>query len=721
MSIVIKNNASNFLADGINDSQTTIDLQSAASFPALGAGEYFYGTIESVSGQIEIVKVTNIAGNTLTVVRAQEGTSAAAFAEGSRFELRVTVGSVEDYVKQNAELADYTPAGASAVTTNIQDKLRETFSAKDFGAVGDGVTDDTAAIQAAIDYASSFSDGITDVYFSGVFNIILIEPKSNVRLVGVGPFAKIVINNPTTGSATSGVTGLYAESKTITDFHLLNLVIDGNRIANGTNRFEAIVQFRDCTLTRFSAKNCIFYDPMEDFIRILNQSTNSISKDIEVSGCKFIGTKFNLAGIGPYPGNALRTFNIFNVASNYGTKTIFNVRFINNYCEKIRTGADIKRGVAGFIVSDNYTYDMMDCDHSVDGSFKGVISNNICSTSSGFDAVAFAGGTNTNYIEVQGEYIVIANNVCEQNGVGKTNGIFITDYGRPEEAGVGHVSIGITVENNNVNNVNVITYKFSNPHKSKINNNLALDSNVWSIAIDSGITRNDSLGNPLVSENVSITNNVCASSIITAGTKHSYGGNVDTNGQDPFRFPSGTLLNPVATLANMFVVSGYSELNTNTDLEISGAAPNNVIGFNNPEAATVASTIPYDTTNAITAVDTSTTNVRAVEYGRKLSAKQNDKFFVKVSAKQNSSTGGCSVIVQEFDSSDVVTTTAFYGLAVIPSDWTDYMCVHRVSEATTAYVLVKLVPATAFNNPTATGNTDFAKLKIGRTPQGLNY
>jgi len=50
----------------------------------------------------------------------------------------------------NSSNVIYNEQGTGAVNRTVQDKLQESVSVKDFGAIGDGVTDDTAAFQAAI-------------------------------------------------------------------------------------------------------------------------------------------------------------------------------------------------------------------------------------------------------------------------------------------------------------------------------------------------------------------------------------------------------------------------------------------------------------------------------------------------------------------------------------------------------------------------------------------
>lgn len=54
-----------------------------------------------------------------------------------------------------ASLVGFIAAGSNAVATTVQAKLRESVSVQDFGAVGNGSADDTAAFVAACTYASS--------------------------------------------------------------------------------------------------------------------------------------------------------------------------------------------------------------------------------------------------------------------------------------------------------------------------------------------------------------------------------------------------------------------------------------------------------------------------------------------------------------------------------------------------------------------------------------
>jgi hypothetical protein len=60
-----------------------------------------------------------------------------------------TYDNVSSQTTTDASLVTYTPAGAGAVTTTVQVKLRQSVSVMDFGAVGDGVTNDTAAFTSA--------------------------------------------------------------------------------------------------------------------------------------------------------------------------------------------------------------------------------------------------------------------------------------------------------------------------------------------------------------------------------------------------------------------------------------------------------------------------------------------------------------------------------------------------------------------------------------------
>ena len=121
---------------------------------------------------------------------------------------------------QDAASVTYVPLGTGAVPTNVQEKLRESVSVKDFGAVGDGIVDDTAAIQAAIDAADTVRIP------TGTYSISspLVDSASAVNILGDGIGRTII--KPSVDVDAVRLTAAFSAIKDIT--------IDGSDVLSGT-------------------------------------------------------------------------------------------------------------------------------------------------------------------------------------------------------------------------------------------------------------------------------------------------------------------------------------------------------------------------------------------------------------------------------------------------------------------------------------------------------
>ena len=97
MGIKLTNTAATIVPLAVSSTATSLTVATGAGvlFPILGTGDYFYATLQDVNNNLEIVKVTARTDDIMTLVRAQESTLAIPFPANSKFEIRVTVESIQ--------------------------------------------------------------------------------------------------------------------------------------------------------------------------------------------------------------------------------------------------------------------------------------------------------------------------------------------------------------------------------------------------------------------------------------------------------------------------------------------------------------------------------------------------------------------------------------------------------------------------------------------------
>ena len=267
------------------------------------SGGYMTGQLFAASGVVVSGTLSRNGFNVVTVGDVETVTSTM-IASGTIIDADVNISGAINATKLN-----FLQDGGSAVARTVDSKLKDTVSVKDFGAVGDGVADDAAAIQSAIDFCHTTFETGKIIFPPGIYKIntkINLDQTRGIRLTGNGPGNTGAARTRimwTGGSGSGTMLDLNRSSGTEID-HLIfdcnNAAYDGNLIdLGGTVAGDTtFVNIHDCkagpgistnatSLININygygiiIKNCFFQNGSVGI-----KGTNTVSS-INISDCHF--------------------------------------------------------------------------------------------------------------------------------------------------------------------------------------------------------------------------------------------------------------------------------------------------------------------------------------------------------------------------------------------------------------------------------------------------
>lgn len=123
MGLKLANNVQSTLAASLTTGSTTMVVATGegARFPALAVNDYFYATLVKIVGGFpvrEIIKVTARTADTMTIVRAQDNTTALTFSVADYVGMHVNVAVLEA-LQSGEQFADKGTVSSGTVTFDV--------------------------------------------------------------------------------------------------------------------------------------------------------------------------------------------------------------------------------------------------------------------------------------------------------------------------------------------------------------------------------------------------------------------------------------------------------------------------------------------------------------------------------------------------------------------------------------------------------------------------